>query len=77
MTAPRTLSITFGALAPSLKLQLREQDYEIVPEVLDSFQKMADAVTLLAVHGVLPPKPVEIARRRLVTRLGRCIRKRL
>lgn len=58
--------LTFGALAEPIHVQLG-----LPMRAVASFQRDADAITRLAVRGILSSSQVESARRRLVRRIAR------
>lgn len=58
--------LTFGALAKPIHVQLG-----VPMRAVASCQRDADALTRLAVRGVLSSSEVESARRRLVRRIAR------
>jgi hypothetical protein len=57
--------IEFGALVPSLSDQLR-----LPAKILRHSQRDADAITRLAVRGLLTEREAHAVRRRLTTRLS-------
>jgi glycyl-tRNA synthetase alpha subunit len=60
--------IYFGAMTSSIEEQLSEQNLAI-PHV-ERYQKMADAITLLSVRGLLSQAERKRARQRLVKLIG-------
>ena len=60
--------IEFGALSPKLSEQLRGK---LPHHVLRSFDKFADAIVLLSVHGVLSDAETHRARQRIVKAINR------
>jgi len=58
-------SVAFGALVPSLSNQLR-----LPARLVRHAQRDADAITRLAVRGLLTEREAHAARRRLTTRLS-------
>lgn len=63
------MRIVFGAMAPPIIDQLREQGAHVLPPYADRWQRFSDAITLLSVQGLLPEKAVHEARKRLVRRI--------
>ena len=59
--------LVFGAMADSIEAQLRKQGYKIVGPA--HAQQLADAITLLAIHGILTDAEKQKARQRLMKRL--------
>ena len=55
------MQIRFGALADPLHKQ-----FDVPPSTLETEQKLADAVTLCAIHSALTATEVHKARKRLV-----------
>lgn len=73
---PNTLSITFGAMAPTLRAQLLEQQIIGIPySVLKTFQHDADALTRLSIRGLLSERTVSAARQRLIKRICKQIKR--
>jgi hypothetical protein len=72
MKRGKTIGLVFGALAEPILDQLREQG--VRASILSSvdalnFQKDADAITRLAVRGILPEAEKRAAHRRLLRRI--------
>ncbi len=63
------IEVVYGALAPPLHEQLGVAEEKVATE-----QRLAEAITLLAVQGMLTGKERENARRRLTKRIGRALR---
>ena len=64
-----TIKISFGAMARPIAYQLRELGFVLPMSKLaglEPLQRQADAVVLLAIHGILPPAQVELARKRIL-----------
>ena len=64
------MEIRFGALSEPLheQLGLPEEDMKLV-------QRLADAVTLCNIHGILPDGETHKARKRIVKEINRVIKK--
>ena len=60
------LHIVFGAMAPDIGQQLAYQGLTAKPRAIDQWQKDADAITRLAVRGMLSDAERERVRRRLL-----------
>jgi hypothetical protein len=60
------LSIHFGALCQPIKRQLRDAKLRCKPDLAAAWQDDADAVTRLAVRGLLSDAEKQRARRRLI-----------
>ncbi len=60
------LSLRFGALAPKIREQLKEQKFPVTASVAKAYQDVADAITILAVHGYIPERVRDKARQKLV-----------
>ena len=70
-TKPKLL---FGALHPDIKQQLEDQGMSIEALALEVFQKSADAVSWLYVHGLIHKSIADKAYSRLYNRIiERCV----
>lgn len=65
----KEFSITFGALSPTIVKQLANQGLKIKSGYARRIQRLADAITLLAVSGVLSDTEKVRARRRLMGKI--------
>lgn len=65
------MELTFGALVPKLKEQLDDQN--LVDPMVSQHQKIADAITLLAVAEILTDAEKHKARGRLVKRMSKIV----
>jgi hypothetical protein len=65
----------FGALCKSLKEQLKEQGYELPHEDYARFQMIADSITTLKLHGILPDSIVYKAHQKLLKQIVESIKK--
>ena len=65
----RRFSLSFGALAPSLATQLDKK-----PSDVKTFQKDADAITRLLIHGLISDSVGRQARQRLVNCIGKAFK---
>jgi hypothetical protein len=65
------IGIFFGALAPPLVEQLIEQKVVKIPDNINTLQKLSDAVTLLAVHGMLSDSETYRVRNRLLKKIAK------
>jgi hypothetical protein len=60
--------IELGALAPKLSEQLRELGMQD-EKIMIRFEIIADALTVCAVHGIIPPSQIDKGRDKLVRRI--------
>jgi hypothetical protein len=49
-----TLSLDFGALADPIQKQLNSQGFALSEKDAQRYQKIADAITLLFIQGIIP-----------------------
>jgi len=63
--------MVFGALAPSILNQLIDQGLSIEKREGARLQKIADAITLLCIHGILSDSEKHRARMRLMKQISR------
>ncbi len=64
------IAIRFGALAPKLKVQVKEQGYKYPHQTgIDFFQLRADQITGLHLTSILTEAEARKARQRLLKRL--------
>ena len=61
------VGIYFGALCDPLKKQLSRWGFK--KQDVERYQKIADGVTLLQLHGVLPDAQVRKCRQRLIVKI--------
>lgn len=66
--------IEFGAMSQPVSLQLKKQGHHISRYSASRFQKMADAICLLKVHGLIDEKASLRAREKLMGKIGNAIR---
>ena len=69
------LSLSFGALSPALGKQLREQG--LTPhrgQLVDEWQRYADAITTLAIQQLIVDGETTRARHRLLKRIAKVVR---
>jgi hypothetical protein len=66
----RDVELTFGALAENIHGQLAKQNLAL-PMTAQPFQKLADAVTLLTIQGVLTGAECHRARVRLLRKVAK------
>lgn len=69
------VALHFGALVPSIREQLKANGQRLRPDVARSFQRGADAIIYLSVHGYLTDGEKRRARLRLVNAIARHVRK--
>jgi hypothetical protein len=65
--------MNFGAMAPSIAEQLAEQQLICTTDT-EHWQRDADAITRLAVRGILPEAQARAARQRVLRELARHVR---
>lgn len=66
-----TLQLRFSALSPKLKQQLR--GFGLLPKVIASLQRKADAITLLHLHSLITDSETHRARRKLFKHARRSV----
>lgn len=66
MSERKELALNFGALCDPVGKQLSRQGLTFDPDQAVTWQKCADAVTYLAIMGLLPDAQVRAARKRLL-----------
>lgn len=71
MSIPKTLTITFGAMAPPMEQQLR--GLLIPPKEVDRLEKLARAVTILKIHGILVESEYRKAHGRIMRQIDKAI----
>lgn len=62
----RQLAVTFGAMARPIAEQIAAHGLGYPFEKSKKWQKIADAITLLSIHGMISDKVKETARTRLM-----------
>ncbi len=67
------LQIDFGAMAPKLKEQIKAADLKADSDGIEHCQKDADALTRLAVRGLLPDSAVRNGRKKLMKHILRYV----
>lgn len=65
------LNIVLGAMAPSLKEQLKP--FKFKAPVVRRWDKIADATSLMYIHGYISPSVVDQARKRLIKEIQKAI----
>lgn len=65
-----TISLVFGALAPSIEFQLLAYKHNITEDQLKVFQKSVDDATDLWLRGFVTEKEVWNIRRRILKRIA-------
>jgi hypothetical protein len=68
-------TITFGALAPPIGKQLKEQDIVISIDDEDRFEKIAWSITHLHLHNIIPDSVRDNARKKLMKKISMCVHK--
>ena len=74
METNKPLTIQFGALAPPLVEQLMAFGYQEIPETINHYQRMADALVLLRVSKILSEAETHKARVRITKKLGKTVK---
>lgn len=64
--------LALGAMADPVIDQLEAQGYTLPEDDATRIQKLADAVTLVNVHGLIPDSICRTARRHILDDVGRC-----
>jgi hypothetical protein len=67
------MEMNFGAMAPSIAEQLTEQKLLCNTDI-EHWQRDADAITRLAVRGMLPLAQARAARQRLLREIARHVK---
>src|SRR5687767_10118930 len=67
------LSLEFGALSPKISRQLSAAGLRLDGGAASFFQRQADAVTLLVIHGTLSDGEAHKARRRLMKNIAEAV----
>lgn len=75
MSKQENYGINFGALCDSLSKQLSDQGLTSSIKNLKQWQKYADAITLLSVAGLIAIGQAHQARKRLMTRIMKEVKK--
>ena len=70
---PDTIGLHFGALCDPIAKQLEEQGVVISENDGKHFQKIADAITLLKLHRILPDSTVSKSQQKLMKQISECI----
>jgi hypothetical protein len=65
----RKIGINFGAWAEPISKQLSKQGITLPEPDTNRYQMCSDAITLLAVQGLLMESQTELARKRLLKRI--------
>lgn len=65
-----TINIQLGALAPKLRVQLRDQGIRFPPGISACLQSDADAITRLKIRGFITEKMADSARAKLIRLVG-------
>lgn len=68
-----TLSLSFGAMSEKLSTQLKNT--KVKKGELKEFDRLADAVTLLKIQTVITEAEAHKARKRIVARIQKSVRK--
>ena len=74
MATNKPLTIQFGALAPPLVDQLRAFNVQAIPDTINHYQRIADAVVLLRVSKIISESEAHKARVRITKKLRKDIK---
>ena len=74
METNKPLTIQFGALAPPLVDQLRAFNVQAIPNTINHYQRMADALVLLRVSKIISEYEAHKARARITKKIERLVR---
>ena len=69
------ITIEFGALVKPIGDQLRAQSIELAPEKIERFEKIAHAITMLYLNGMIPVSARDNARKKLMKQISNEIHK--
>jgi hypothetical protein len=70
------VKLRLGALSPSIAMQLKSQGISLPLAEVQLFQRQADAITLLNLHGVQSDGQARLARKRLTGAIAAMVRAR-
>jgi len=65
----------FGALCQPIGKQLIEQGYSLSEEKSERFQKIANAIIMLKIHGIIPSSVVLNAEKKLMKQIVETLQK--
>jgi hypothetical protein len=68
-----TFSLHFGALCKPISEQLKEQGITITDDESKRFQLIADAITLLHLHDIIPDSVTNKAHQKLMNKISKCV----
>ena len=71
MSETPRVGIRFGAMSDPIQKQLKAQGLKAPPRAIREWQKRADEITSLYVHGFLSPGMATTARTRLFKLIGK------
>jgi len=71
-----TMSLHFGALCDPIVKQLEKQGFVIPEKDGERFQMIADAITTLKLHDILPDSTVGKSHQKLMKQISNCIHSR-
>jgi len=60
------LQLHFGAMCTPIATQVEQQGYKLKRKHVPKFQRLADAVTLLLIHGIISDSVGRNARKRIL-----------
>lgn len=70
------VSIHFGALCKPIDEQLNKQGFSLNEKDSKRFQMIADAITTLHLHGILPDSIVHKSHQKLMKQISECVDER-
>jgi len=70
-----SITIVFGALVKPIGDQLRDQSIKLTPEKIERFEKIAHAITMLFLNGMIPVSARDNARKKLMKQISNEIHK--
>lgn len=68
--------IQFGAISPAIKTQIKSQGLTAQVSDIAQWQRLADAITLLKIQGMITGPQTIAARRRLIRRMDKYLKPR-
>jgi len=66
-----SITLVFGALVKPIGEQLSAQSVELAPEKIERFEKMAHAITMLYLNGMIPESARDNARKKLMKQISK------
>lgn len=66
----KTVRLDFGGLCEPINVQLSAQGLKCTESDIEKFQALADAITILSVHAIIPQATVRDARQKLTQQIA-------